>query len=254
MKLTDCINKEYENLEEKKIILQNGNVQTIEKLTSLHSTWKNMIETVSEEDFTEISNAFAIKKIKKSNIQYTSEDITIFFSELFEKITIDNIENAFSSGILVSALINYHFQKTKQKQPYILFTKNIPVEIDYLCHKNNGAQVCIYGNTGTFLCQQMKNGCVHVDGNADSSAGHMMKGGILKVQSANEYLGEYMSGGKIYVNEDYERFLAQGFEGNETTRFGGEIYCSGKKMFSKKIKMHKKITRLQTEIFSEEKK
>ncbi len=235
MNLTGIIKKEYSEVKEKQIIIPKGNTELIEKLMSTYSRWQKTIETYPDEPFAEMSYASAIKKIKKSKVEYTSEDITVFLSQIIKEISIEETANSFIGGIFISALINNHFTKTMQKETYLLLIEPKSVEIDYLCYKNNGAEIVIYGDTGAFLCEEMQKGIVTVYGNADLCAGQYMKGGILKLKGANSDLGEYMTGGKIYLDEDYERFLAQGFEGNETTRFGGEIYCGGKRMFPKEM-------------------
>ncbi len=200
---------------------------------------------------------FSYKLIKK--IDFTSNDITLFSLSLHDlqdfrgKVVYSknpfpsypDQEDQFSSnvGIFISSLINRHHKKTKERaqitEQYHINTSLYEKKIDWLCFRNDGANVFIKGDTGYFTCFSMKDGRVNVNGTAENAAGKYMEGGILILKEAKNSLGDHMTGGRIEVEKtgDYtgncmrngEIFISNEIEGIGTYYFG-KIYFKNEKM------------------------
>ena len=208
MKLSEITKKEYNNLEQKEIISCSDN-KIIDKLTNIYLQWKEKnILYYDFEDFISLVYTSAKRKLQGKKIPYTSQDITVFSSELFTSLTKKDsskngedlwIDVGMEEGIFISALINNHYVKTKQQEAYLLLTEDFGEEIQFLCYKNNGATIHIQGNCYANLCSEMRRGIVIITGNAGYNAGELMKGGTLRAPCANSSLGVMMQGGTIQV-------------------------------------------------------
>ena len=251
MNLQKQIGEEYTHVQEKEIrelICPKQDFQVdklLEKCEEFLSS-KSHSETFNE---AKKSYEFSYKLIK--GIDFTSNDITLFslsLQDFRKKFTFS--KNLFSSkdhfsdvGIFISSLINRHHEKTKEKtqitEQYHINTTLYKKKIDWLCFRNNGANVFIEGDTGYFTCFSMKEGIVNVNGTAENAAGKDMEGGIFTLKEAKDSLGDNMTGGWIKVKKtgDYTGncmrngniFISDEIKGIGTYYFG-RIYFKDEKM------------------------
>jgi len=208
MKLTDIIDEEYADTIEssiKKIQVADDNFTS-----SLMKTYVDTLlydETVREtegyvdiDDFSRHSDlyTFIFNSINKKNseMKYSSQDITAFSVYLQ---SIKKEEYYPLQGIILSALINIHFEKTKTKEEYILINSE-EYSVNRLGSSIDGAKVKIFGYGGNQLGAYMKNGTITVIGNAGYGVGHEMENGTIIVEGNTLYnCGEMMRGGTIKI-------------------------------------------------------
>ncbi len=222
MNLTDLINDEYAKVKEQKIIPPNKSTPKLEELMKIYLHWKKTIEKHNNETFEKSSYLTSRRQIRESKIDYATQDIDFFLSYISYQDT--PFEELSYSGIFISALINHHFWKTKQKENYLIIMNSVSeLIVDFLCYKNNGANVHIEGNVGGNLCSHMRKGTVTVNGNAGFDVGEYMKGGTLHAIFAEEGFGHHMTGGKIILDKNNED--------TNVCRYGGEVYCNKRRVY-----------------------
>jgi len=244
MKLTEITQTEYGDVQKNETAVSIADKKAVNQILQMYEEYIAFVhEEKTREENSILSDGYcfltareiirdAIKntdKKKQANrteytttAEYTSKDITEFSTLLKKYQTM----NAFSySGFFISALINDHFAQTKQTEPYVLILEPYNETLDYLCYKNEGATVHIYGNVGNETCSymlngeiiisgnseddlgaEMINGLIHLQGNANGSVGLKMRNGMIQidgsVSSSVLGVGYEMSGGKIIVNRD----------------------------------------------------
>ncbi len=229
MNLTKITQEEYEHLEEQKVVSPSKESSAINKLMNIYKRWEEKNTAFFEDElFVDIPYLSARKMLQK-NLFYTSQDITVFSSQLVQSLKEDE---SIKIGVFVSALINNHYAKTKQKEAYIVITEDSDLkDVQFLCYKNNGATVHIEGDCWSDLCSHMKKGKITITGNAGYCAGTSMKGGTLTAFSALSGLGQFMQGGTIYITGDCEKFSHL----TSITHEGGNIIYLGKKIQKKDL-------------------
>jgi hypothetical protein len=149
------------------------------------------------------------------NLDYTSEDVMAFCSEL-EKYD-GKRTSVFPSkaGMFLSALINnstdFEFAINITNLPPLdrfgyMNTKKITVigsVGDWCGELMHGGEITVSGSTGNGAGNQMKEGKIRILGNAGEQAGFAMEGGEIVIErNADWGIGQDMDGGKIYVNGD----------------------------------------------------
>jgi len=176
-------------------------------------------------------------------IDFEKKDLDTFFNELPNYTK----KNCFSStGFFISALINQHYSRTKTTEEYILIAYDLE-ELSFIGSHCNGANIHVYGNVGSSVCEKMQNGTVAIEGNCNHAAGTNMTGGTLSVQNAGNQLGAFMNGGTIIAESAQEDvglfmyggtiFISEFYKEISDAYHGGEIYYKGKKITPNELKI-----------------
>ncbi len=218
MKLTETLEKDYENIKAntQQAVYKNtdpaiGRLLSIfEKIDS--ESQKKMVNEIYEDCINGISSEKFTKEIIES---------LLFAANNGDK----KVKSTF--GIFLSSLVNIHYEQTKNEEEYLLFTENISESLERMGYKMNGAQICIIGNAGTYLCQYMQSGKCIVSGNTDSLAGGYMSGGSLLLEGNVEAsAGIFIEGGSITIKGTVEEYAGHNMYEGRIDIFGetrGEI-------------------------------
>jgi len=179
-------------------------------LKQLKAAWKKIKVNITSAPEETYKNA--LKQIKR--LVYSAKDVENF------SIVIAEFQNEKyfreKAGLFLSALIN-----NCKDSDYVVHTKQLDREIDYLGHENTKS-ITVGGDVGDFIGYEMKGGSITVNGNAAGWVGALMGGGSITVNGdAGQSLGREMVGGSITVNGNAE-------PGVGDVMFGGEIHLNGK--------------------------
>ncbi len=276
MKLLKIINEEYENIDkttspqEIEIIAKKYAKEKIIKtfFDVLQDIWKKEDighERIEKEDIAPYAHfKYSFSDL---NLAYTPEDITHF------AIALQRYEDSpalFSSGALLSALINYHHKETGYTGEYFLPLFHLNKTISYIGTENT-ANVRVQGDVSINTCTRMKSGRVIIEGNTPGPIGSYMEGGEIVLEKSiitdnkntrgtvgkgmsagkiivkgdAEYVGNNMSGGHILVEGDTRKNIGKNMTGgiiqvNGTIYYfesclvkGGEIYNNEERIYPK---------------------
>ncbi len=207
MNLTNTIETEYANITEIKKTEIEYDTKSVSELYNLFQKWfydhKNIWHVVHD--------IFDRKIMKETYLKrdYTPQDIT----GLCLKMQDFSKEYGFEyCGIFLTTLIENHFEKTKQKEPYLIITENLP-PVEYLCEGLDGPNVIINGNVGQEFCSQLKNGKIILNGSCgEKVCQDMINGEVYINGSTKKFAGLHMQNGTLIV------------EGNTDERCGSETY------------------------------
>ncbi len=226
MKLNDIIDENYEHVSPEEIKQVNNINQGVvsDLLAIFQSEYEKDAQIPKNYTrldlslYSQFSNA-----LEQATLIYTPEDITTFSVCLHEFETMPILEKA---GAMLSALINYHYKKTKteervekregegeqkrkeeewekEEEKYLLVTSHLEKRLDYLGWKNDGAHIRIRGDVGDGAGAQMKNGSLIIEGSAKSFLGSSMRDGFIEVfQNAEDMIGYHMHGGEIDLHKN----------------------------------------------------
>ncbi len=233
MKLTDCINKEYESIKESVIapLLTSPPSKNEKKLLeAYHSFIRNPARITSFSDNqcgrTETTYKAAKNEIGRSFNQYNglgfyshnnSLEYVSFGCEKFPltpkdvknfSIRIMGFQNNVtlcSTGIFLSSLINLiHFygpKKERKKGRYEIYS---PIDGKYplLGLMNNGAHITVFGDCDYRIGSHMEKGTIIINGNVTDLLGHEMRGGkiIVTGNADGNWIGDYSRSGEIHIN------------------------------------------------------
>ncbi len=202
MKLKDILAAEYKNVYSKTILslAKTENNETIEKIISLWTTVrkkdKQIPITYVREDAT-LYNRF-LQAVTNENLAYTQEDITLFSIKTEEYIGTDMHSYI---GQMLSALVNFHHQKTNTNTEYVLVTEHLQEKLLFLC-KDNSANVLVQGNAGYGACGYMREGNVRITGNTLNPMGVNLISGTIEIFGDANDIGPSMKSGKIIVHKN----------------------------------------------------
>ena len=185
-------------------------------------------------------------------INYSSEDITYFLSELEKRPE----KQSSKSGLFLSALIN-----GSNENKFTIVTKNFAIPPNCLGYKNLGKKIIIEGNVGNGIGDRMKDGeitvkgnagdvvgrgmesgKIYVEGNAGDWAGWGIRGGEIRVKgNVENYAGESMKGGMIIVEGNAGDLVGEGMEGGEIVVKGNVNYGVGTGMKGGRIVIERDV-------------
>ncbi len=209
MKLTDVIEKEYENVNPEIVLKPKSEINLFEitKILFDHSSfhqmnssensemkeWENCIELLTPKIITEISVLLGA------------------YSEVEEMFGIKNY-----IGPFLSRLVNTHHRITGDNDEYVIITEHMP-NVSLLCWYNS-ANVCIQGNAGLNCCRNMEGGSVRILGNCGEKLGEeMTKGAIFVDGSCDLYTGANMINGSILINGNCGSYAGCNMNGGNLT-------------------------------------
>ncbi len=253
MKLDDIINKNYASIEQK-IVLPPKN-QTTQGIKIIVEAYKKL-EEYKTSDFEnkidlhqrytylrkKIINKMDIKNIFPDEITQFSSLLTEFKDRPFFLIT----------GLFLSALINYHHEKTRYEGTYTLLMNDLPVELDFVGFYNK-SNLHIIGNLGKYTCHTMSKGTVFIEGNTSLFLGTAMSGGIISLHGeTGEILCPNMMGGKVTIHKTAKKGIGYQMEGGTIELLGtyqeispsceyGTIIHQGKIIFHKEKHWYRKM-------------
>ncbi len=239
MKLTEELNKEYENVKETetdtiKGITDNSAVQEIYKSFTIMQK-RRMNESIP-------TSYESCRQIIALNVgEFYSNDITQFCLLVYAND--QEIKNLKDFGLFCSALINAHYEHTKQTGEYHLVLPITDKKLPYIGIYNAGSEILITGDCGNYLGSEMQSGKISVTGSVGERAGHMLKGGkIIIMKDVGIETGLFMKNGNLQIFGNAKRGLGYHMiggridvEGTLEDKFisidGGEIYHRGKRIF-----------------------
>ncbi len=188
-------------------------------------------------------NLYFLAKRLTEKLDFEKKDLDTFFSEL---VNYKKFVSFSSTGFFISALINKNYDRTRMREEYVLIAYDLD-ELGYIGSHCNGANIHVYGNVGSQICEKMEKGTVTIEGNAGYCAGCNMKGGTLILQNADNELGAFMNGGTIIcknAGEEVGLFMIRGTihitefcKEISESYYGGDIYYRGEKISPKEMKI-----------------
>ncbi len=202
MNLSKTIEEEYENIQGAD---QKGIVLPIEEVKAniLLGIWNQYckdINKVFDEKICFYNSAYFL--LYKKKITYSPNCITKLSMMLptqghSEKI--NNVEDRGSAvGMFLTALINYHFEKTKNKK-YELHTSSAEFHLDYVGYLT-AANVHIHGNLGDYVGYRMNGGVLRIFGNAQYDVGLEMGDSEIHLSGFCLNVAKPLHRGKIFIN------------------------------------------------------
>ncbi len=225
MKLTDIVQTEYETIENKEIKTPKkaGVNRNVSRLLHCIKTYLSSDTTYSNTLLNGSGEKRFIKEIQR--IDYTAQDITTLCFAL-ETLTDHRLFS--SSGWVISALVNEHYSRTKQKESYTLMFEHIP-PLDAICYRLDGASVDIFGGVNDLFAKKMIKGTINLHGSAKDEACSYMMGGSVTIEGsikdsgcknmingnvhikgcAKSFLGEDMLQGTIFVDGNTENYCGR---------------------------------------------
>ncbi len=237
MKLNNILEREYEQVEEKKIEelnCNNARTEELDILIKLYETWLQ-----NTERWENYSNYYsdAIDLFCKAPLtdisDLTLKDITLFSLGLEHYESNVHFE---ATGFFISAVINYHHEQTKTKGIYTLFTKDLTKKVDGIGYHNSanieiigdvgnriawymdGGRLSIKGNVLSFCCKNLRNGTVIIEGNASRRFCLNMSGGNVFLKgSAEDFACEDMEAGIVVIEKNVLDKACRGMRGGNVT-------------------------------------
>ncbi len=271
MKLTNIIEKEYDNLQNN--TLDKIDVTTATDIVSdIFFEWYQQFSKILDEKLLHggiilygmITLGDDIAKNCIKNISYTTEEITKFSLRL-EEIEKRKLTYFKDIGIFLSSIIANNYNK-KNAEKYLLFTQDITTKINYIGFKNsahmvicgnvghdlginmNSGSITVTGNAATNTGSELLNGIIHIYGNCEGNVGENMKGGEIIVDSkSGSIVGSRMQGGKITIKGNTHDYVGEKSTGGQINLLGewnkafmqscegdAEIYHRGKREYLRK--------------------
>ncbi len=229
MNLEKTINEEYQAVSENTVqeikITGSKNIEHMFKIAKEHflyeADWLNRIRKQfgnAQKDYRQIYDAIsAIWKYAPFPAQekthgskreehtpldeklYTPEEIT-FFCILAEEMQSD--ANFHTLGFLLSALVNYHQERTNYEGEYTIPTKHLERKICDIGYENS-SNMKVIGNAGANAFLFMKKGNVYIEGDAQENFAFGFFGGNLVLNGTVQgRLGGSQTGGTIVIEKD----------------------------------------------------
>ncbi len=222
MKLTETLQKEYSDIEEviKREIKQSSHYGIIQ---SLFEKWIDYITDEKNHDARGdhlISAYHSAKLLLLANsFDYSQGDITtlsIAMPSLRENR--DYYWNILElGGMFLSALTNVHYEKTQEKEQYLIITKTFEGQgifggedytgPNYIGFRNNGATIFVEGNVDENLGKEMNKGKIIVNGNANRNIGISLGNAEIHIKKGCKEIdiGRKVNMiGKIYIDGEIE--------------------------------------------------
>ncbi len=202
MILKNLVESEYKDIsaEEEKTILTKKN-KSVEKLLRIYEEGleniPDQLSKITDRDFESFNGIDRILQ-RHNCVSYTSADITEFCMYL---PTYESHPKFIDSGIFLSSLIYLHYERTKQKEEYLLPINSFTKKLEKICLSNDGAHVRIIGSVGNNFGEYMKSGTLILEGDADNCVGYQMYGGNISIKgNVLDRLCYHMMGGTVTIH------------------------------------------------------
>ena len=242
MKITDIINKEYENCEGEKISEYKKPSCAYSILVEKYQLWLEECDRLTEIHFnglagyhreTMVEEKYSAARRILSDISSKSTSSNSILSkctpeDIFQLsktiVPFEYHEQFYESGLFFSSLINMHYSLHKNDPGQMVYQLNFEKNEEHLFgigYCLNGASLFIQGNCGNCLGNNMQSGHITLRGNAKHEAGARMNNGFIHILgSAENDVGHQMYGGEIIIEKNTENFLGERI-------FGGKITVKG---------------------------
>ncbi len=236
MKLADTIQNEYGTVSADQVRKNIVHTKELEQIVIKYKEWLN---NIFENEYN--LNGYHDKICTSAhnrvlNIEsYSQEDIISFSCLLadFEDQTKKNILGAEigfkSSGIFLSSLIKYHYEKTKTDMPYTLLVDHLSKKLDGIGYDTKGAKIKVEGSVGDLFAYQFSEGEIHVSGSVGYQACLYMSGGAVTITgNAQGLFCQQMAGGTVHLGGSIFAPKNNPYESYSFFRMsGGEIHIKG---------------------------
>ncbi len=216
MKLTEIIDKEYQEVKEEQIVppVKNKITPGVEMLLQTFERELDYIEPHENAGRRyEFSTLFDLTVQSLSGIylrKISSEEITEFAFLLpqFQKRSSFHIAGYFLSGLLFR-----HKQDTKYSGTYQIPIDHFEKPLEFFGLFNN-ANIHIIGSLGNYAFHSMSEGTVTIEGNTGKNLAVGMRGGSIDVYgNTGDFLGQNMSKGKVTIHGNVGRCVGTDIRG-----------------------------------------
>ncbi len=248
MNLTKILRETYENVPGETILpIKVAGKDVLGNITEVYEQFLNPDERKKIYDNTHHSNSIYHPLVASTVLlnqvfqksPWETQDIDTF---LFSLLAFQNEKSFYLTGAFISALVNIHHKHTNQKD-YILPLEQLDKPLDYICSKNDGANILVKGNCGEAFASDMISGNVICEGSVGANIGMKLKSGIILIKKdAVGWIGRDMIDGCItikgrihgHTEEDIKPISSDSFyEIHVENSFGGEIYHGSRRVFPK---------------------
>ncbi len=165
MKLTDTIQESYADIKAETQLLQ-----SLAQSEEVYNEFAKMYETIKlpknrvaypsrdEQMYLIIEYYESIQKsINEKKISYTPSDI-LYFS-----LKGNDFSEKKQLGVFLSTLINFHHEKTANKE-YFIDLSLYETPLDYVGFSTNGAHIIVNGDAGDNIGERMEKGRIIING------------------------------------------------------------------------------------------
>ncbi len=237
--LTELLQSEYADIEEitKREIKQSSQYGVIQ---TLFEKWIDYLSDDKNRDARGdnlISAYHSAKLLLLTNsLDYTQGDITTL------SITMPSLRENQEyywhilelGGMFLSALTNVHYEKTQEKEQYLIITKTFEGQgifggedytgPNYIGFRNDGATIFVEGNVDENLGRDMNSGKIIVNGNANNKIGIHLRNGEIHIKKGCEKITickKVNMLGKIYIDGEIKNsHFTEYYSGHEVIHKG----------------------------------
>ncbi len=248
MKLTDQLETEYGTIAETQKEAIKGDLEN----TALAEIYKTFTESEEMKDRTYISSNYGVyRNLIALNLgEFYSKDITQFCVMMCAND--QEIKHFKDFGLFCSALINAHYENTKQTGEYEIILPITNKKPSYIGYANNGATIHITGESGDYLGTEMKSGKIIVYGSCENHTGYMLEGGeIIVEKNVGIETGSFMKAGHITIKGNAAYNLGRHMLGGRIDIYGTieDTYIStnGGKIYHKEKRIDGKMKHAETD-------